>query len=230
MNAVDRLKRDHGILRSKLDVLETALGMGPQTWYVLREVSFTLAKQLRDHIRREEELVALCRKAMNPKVLAEVSVEHHDEPEHLRTLNRLFVKEPTHALDRIKPVLTDVIQGLRHHMAEEERDLFPILERTLEEAMPSKPEVTTVPIEETMTVNRIVRDFPHTQRVFEQLFINVPMEGCTCLDEVAWRHGLEARELVHLLEAAIDSCACGTRSSTETQQPAAVGCGSQESG
>jgi len=211
MNAVDRLKRDHEILRSKLDVLETALGMGSQTWYVLREVSFTLGKQLRDHIRREEELVALCRKAMNPKVLAEVSVEHHDEPEHLRTINRLFVKEPTHSLDRLKPVLKDVIQGLRHHMAEEERDLFPILERALEEAMPAKPGAATAAIDETMTVNRIVRDFPRTQHVFEQLFINVPVEGCTCLDEVAWRHGIESQDLVKLLDETVRECECTQR-------------------
>ena len=78
MNAIDRLRRDHTILRSKLDILETALTMGPDVWFVLRETCFTLGRQLRDHIRREEELVAACRKMMNPKVLAEIVVEHHD--------------------------------------------------------------------------------------------------------------------------------------------------------
>ena len=221
MNAIDRLKRDHAILRAKLDVLENALNMGPQAWYVLREVSFTLARQLGDHMRREEELVMACRQALNPKVLAEVAVEHRDEPQHLRTINRLFVSQTTQSLDRIRPALTQVIQGLRRHMAEEEAELFLILERTLAER---EPVVMATPIperhlDESMTVNRIVQEFPKTRPVFERLFISVPIEGCTCLDEVAWRHGLEARELLERLEAVVSPCSCtgrGAAESTET--------------
>jgi hypothetical protein len=52
----------------------------------------------------------------------------------------------------------------------------------------------------------VVRDFPRTQPMFERLFINVPVEGCTCLDEVAWRHGMEAKELLALLAQAVDTC------------------------
>ena len=154
---------------------------------------------------------------MNPQVLAEVSVEHEDEPAHLRTINRLFVSQAAHSLDRIKPALTDIIRGLRHHMAEEERELFPILERVLAE--PESHETATAtsqtPLNEEMTVNRIVREFPRTKPVFEQLFINVPLEGCTCLDEVAWRHGMEARELLKKLGTAIGSCSCAGRGASE---------------
>ena len=214
MNAVERLRRDHRILRSKLSVLEAGLGMEGDTWFVLREVCFTLSRQLRDHIRREDDLVAACREAMNPKVLAEVVVEHTDEPKHLRTINRLFVSEAGHSLERIKPALTEIIHGLRHHMAEEERELFPILERVLGEREAAEPaEAAPGPqaVDETMTVNRVVQEFPTTKQVFEQLFINVPMEGCTCLDEVAWRHGMEAKELLQRLEEAVTSCSCATR-------------------
>ena len=59
-------------------------------------------------------------------------------------------------------------------------------------------------LDETMTVNRIVHEFPATQRIFERLFIRVPLEGSTCLDEVAWRHGLDSRELLTSLEDAIE--------------------------
>jgi iron-sulfur cluster repair protein YtfE (RIC family) len=210
MNAVDRLKRDHTILRSKLDVLQSALAMGPETWYVLREVCFTLSRQIRDHIKREEALVARCRKAMTPKALAEVAVEHKDEPAHLRTINRLFVTEHGHSLERIKPALTEVIQGLRRHMDEEERELFPIFERVLGEREPAAAEPTAKPchVDETMTVNRIVQEFPRTKPVFEQLFVNLPYEGCHCLDEVAWRHGMESQQLLHALEDVIEACEC----------------------
>ena len=69
-------------------------------------------------------------------------------------------------------------------------------------------------LSETMTVNRVLHAFPKTQRVFNRLFINVPLEGCTCLDEVAWRHGLDSRELLTSLEEAIE----------EEAAPSARGC------
>ena len=169
MNAISRLRRDHQILRSKLDVLEAALTMGPSAWFVLREVCFTLGRQLRDHMRREEELVLACRKGMPPKVLAEISVEHRDEPEHLRTINRLFIEERGQSLERIQPVLEEVIMGLRRHMAEEESALFPILERTLSwrTAGNPAPSPSLERLNETMTVNRIVHEFPNTKPVFD---------------------------------------------------------------
>ena len=210
MRAIERLRRDHQILRSKLNVLEGALGMGPETWFVLREVCFTLSKQLRDHIKREEGLVAACRQAMDPKVLASVAVEHHDEPEHLRTINRLFVQESSHTLERIKPALTTVIEGLRHHMDQEEVALFPILEQVLaaQEAPAEGAPMSPHALDETMTVNLIIQQYPNARRVFERLFVNVPVEGCTCLDETAWRHGMDSQELLQSLEQVIASCAC----------------------
>ena len=212
MDAVSRLRRDHRILRAKLEVLETALRMGDEAWYVLREVCFTLSRQLRDHIRREEQLIASCRRAMTPTALAEAVVEHRDEPAHLRTLNRLFVSSPTQAVEHVRPALQEMIEGLRHHMAEEERELFPIFERVLAEQEPPQPPATPTKrfFDETMTVNRVVQEFPEARRVLEQFFINVPAEGCTCLDEVAWRHGLETEELLDALEVATKSCFCPT--------------------
>jgi len=206
MNAVERLKRDHQILRAKLNVLETALTLGPESWYVLREVCFTLSRQLQDHMRREEELIARCRQTMSPHVLAEIALEHQDEPAHLRTINRLFITQVDYSLERIKPVLTEAIQGLRRHMAEEEAELFPILERELRDQETVTTQEAAMPtqhVDETMTVNRIVHDYPATQRTFRRLFINVPYEGCTCLDEVAWRHGMNTGELVKALERVI---------------------------
>ena len=245
MEGVDRLKRDHNILRSKLALMEYALETGPEAWYVLREVCFTLSKQLRDHIKREEDLVARCRRAMTPAILAEVVVEHRDEPEHLRTVNRVFASGATQTFDQVKPALMDVIRGLRCHMAEEERGLFPLLARSLSasllgEAAASPPRRGTssaarmvpprsaalpsaTPLDDTMTVNRVVQKFPATKRVFEQLFINTTMEGCTCLDEVAWRHGMESRELLEQLEQVIPACHCAGHDPSEHGETVRVG-------
>ena len=225
MNAVNRLRRDHKILRSKLDVLEAALKMGPETWFVLREVCFTLSRQLRDHIKREEDLVAACRQAMTPTALAEVAVEHHDEPVHLRTINWLFAFESNYSLERLTPELQGVIRGLRRHMDEEERKLFPIFEKTLADKA-STFQVSGPPsrFSEEMTVSHVVKAFPKTEPVFERLFISVLMEGCTCLDEVAWRHGMDSRELLEALEDAIPVCgyAQGEVAKTHAQEMACV--------
>lgn len=221
MNAVERLRRDHQLFRSKLDVLEVVLKTPGDTWFVLREVCFTLARQLRDHIRREEELTVACRKSLSPRILAEVVVEHRDEPEHLRAVNRMFISETGHSMARIKPALAGVIKGLRRHMAEEERELFPIFERTLKDveaqtALAPQPEGR---LSETMTVNRVIHEFPKTKAMLERLLVNIPVEGCHCLDEVAWRHGIDSRDLVKTLEAAIASCEC--EENTASAPPAA---------
>jgi len=209
MNAVERIKRDHVILRAKLSVLEGALAMGSETWCVLREVCQTLSRQLQNHIKREEALATACKEALTGAALTHLAVEHMDEPELLRRVNRLFIEEQGHSLAVIKPALSRLIHGLRAHM-DEEAELFPVLEHVLasREALPTREPQAASHVTEVMAVNRVLQEFPATKRVFDRLFVNVPLEGCDCLDEVAWRRGMEARDLVDTLEAAIASCAC----------------------
>ena len=206
MNALERLRRDHQLLRAKLDVLEAALRMGPETWFVLRELSCSLGRQLRDHIQREEQLIAQCRTALSPQLLEAITMEHHEEPLQLRMIQRMFLSRRHTTLDRVRPILEQVIRSLRHHIAEEERVVFPIIERTLGLRDTSVADASgqfAGAVAETMTVNRIVREFPSTKFVFERLFINIPLEGSSCLDEVAWRHGIDSTELLQQLEAAL---------------------------
>lgn len=205
MRAIERLRRDHALLRSKLDVLESTVAMGPDKWFFLREVSFTLARQLLDHMRREETLIAACRKALDPAVLAHIQLEHRDEPWHLQEINRLFVTEDGRSHEHVAPRLTALIRGLRQHMAEEEASLFPALERALEGREDLLVPAQQAPslLDEAMTVNRVLQEHPTTRPVFERLFIHIPHEGSTCLDEVAWRRGLESRELLERLEQVI---------------------------
>lgn len=207
MNAVKRLKRDHQLLRAKLDVLESALRIGPEAWFVLREVCFTLSRQLQNHIRREEALFEAGRGVVGAEQLSRITTEHQEEPRQLRALNRLFVEETGHSLEHLRPALTTVIATLRRHMAEEEAELFPALEPVAEAlAVPEPAEpLEASRLTEVMTVNRIVQEFPHARQVLERFFINIPLEGCSCLDEVAWRHGMESRELLDALEAVIHS-------------------------
>ena len=208
MDALERLKRDHLILRSKLTVVESALRMGPETWFILQEVCWTLARQLRDHIRREEALLIAGAMSVRGPVFARLAVEHREEPEHLRAINRLFAQEPGGSIEHLRAPLTRIIRGLRRHMDEEEAELFPALARALrgEEPVGEAPPKASYHLDEVMTVNRVVQTFPSTRAVFAQLFINIPIEGSTCLDEVAWRHGLELQDLLCQLETVMGPC------------------------
>ena len=212
MRAVDRLRRDHEVLRTKLDVLEATLGMTPPTtWFILRELCYTLSRQLQDHIRREEELVTACQQSLSPDVRSHVRLEHDEEPQLLRTVNHLFIEEGGKAVEQIRGVLGELIPRLRRHMEEEEAELFPAIERVLgerEEPEAQEPSVLTR-LGEQMTISHVLHTYPQTKPLLERLFINVPYEGYDCLDEVAWRRGMDCRQLLLLLEEAIAvGCRC----------------------
>jgi hemerythrin-like domain-containing protein len=212
MRAVDRLRRDHEILRTKLDVLEATLRMTPPTtWFILRELCYTLSRQLQDHIRREEELVAACRNSLSSEVQTHVRLEHDEEPQLLRTVNHLFIEEGGKAIEQIRGVLGELIPRLRRHMDEEEAELFPAIEEMLGDQEESSAQASSpaVKLHEEMTVNHILHAYPQTKRLLERLFINVPYEGYDCLDEVAWRRGMDCGQLFLLLEEAISvGCRC----------------------
>jgi hypothetical protein len=148
-------------------------------------------------------------------------VEHEDEPELLRAVNRLFLEERGQSFAMVKPALTSLIARLRAHMADEEANLFPTLERILaprEASLAEEPEAGPH-VTGGMAVNRVLHEFPATQQVFNKLFVNVPLEGCDCLDEVAWRRGLLVRDLIGQLEGAIRTCSCAAPSRTRMPAP-----------
>ncbi len=90
-------------------------------------------------------------------------------------------------------------------MTEEEHALFPRIEKALAEQASEAPKAPGSCLYESMTVNRVIHDFPKTRETLKELFVNIPIEGCHCLDEVAWRHGIGTSELLRMLEGAISS-------------------------
>jgi len=202
MNAINRLKRDHGIFRTKLAVVESALGLGVGSWFVLREISFTLAKQLQAHRQREEQLLNTCRAVGSPEPFARVVVDHTCEQEDLKAINLCFMQQPRCSLETVRPMLTRLTDRWRRHMEQQESHLFPTIEDLLvlhEVAGQKEPPVPSG-LSETMTVREVLRRHPIMRGVFRGLFIDSRYEGYDCLDEVAWRHGMEIRELLSRLE------------------------------
>ncbi len=202
MEIIERLKRDHRLLRAKLDVLESALDMGGETWFVVRELCHSLIVQLRRHMRREEEAIIGAKDAIGSNVLSRVEAEHMEDPQQLNRVYELFLDGPQQPFENLRIKLWPIIRRLRDHLDNEECNLYPLLEKGILVGAATAHEPARK-LSETMTVNRVLRDHPETQTIFSQFLINSHVEGCDFLDEVAWRHGMESRDLLDHLERMI---------------------------
>ena len=208
MDAVDCLKRDHQTFRATLSALDAALHVGPEAWPVLRGMCFTLSRRLQRHMQREEVLMQACRHVINPRVLAAFAREHQEQSERLRTLNRCFGGQGGGHVDDLTPAVMQSIHTLRSHLEKEEAELFPVFEQALQAlGLPAVHGEAARRVHKDMTVNRVLHDYPATRPVFTRLCVSAPDEGCACLDEVAWRHGMDSQELLRQLERAAASSA-----------------------
>lgn len=81
--------------------------------------------------------------------------------------------------------------------------LFPTIEdaTVLDEVSGRKAALISLGLTETMTVREVLSRHPDTRAFFEGLLISGRFEGYDCLDEVAWRQGMESEELFAKLEA-----------------------------
>ncbi|MBI2884875.1 MAG: hemerythrin domain-containing protein [Candidatus Omnitrophica bacterium] len=204
--ALDRLKYDHEVFRAKLDAVEAGLELGPNAEESVRELCAALVVWLEDHHDRECQLMLAHSDALDVGDFNHVAEDgHEDELDALRVVTRYLADVPSIVMEDIRPILTTAIVQFRHHLNDQEDQLFPALEWMADahEPSPSIRPATSAGLSEDSTVNRVVRQHPETKPVFDRLAINISVEGCDCLDEVAWRHGLESRELLRELGHAV---------------------------
>ena len=210
MRTVTRLTRAHQRLRKQLDVLESALWLGAEAWFVLREASFSLSRQLREHIRMEEAALALCRQGPygdHPMGLAVTLVGHDAARHRLQVASWLLSGEPCFSLEGVRPTVAAAIPTLRASMDRQETELFPLLDRALSaQELDRMPPRISARLTDTMTVEQILRRYPKTRLIFERLLISLPLEQYDSVDEVAWRHGMDCQALLQHLERAIPAC------------------------
>ena len=132
-HGISRLKQDHGRLRAALGVMEFALERPVQreTWDVMRAACGALASRLQQHLRRETHLVASCHtsiRILGTRELAKFAVEHHRLQELVRVLKRCLAKDQGRcAVDDLRPLLGELISGLRRQMQEQEEELYPFI-------------------------------------------------------------------------------------------------------
>jgi len=198
------LRKDHDILRSKLVFLEAALRVVPQPPCILHEIGCALAKILNQHIKREASALRPYSNRVRAVLRRREHQDHADQHRVLRDINALLQQGMTMPGSTVVPRLVHLIDELREHMAEEERDIFPTVDRAEVERI-SLAHAPALLITEQMSANAVMTQFPSTKPVFEKYGIHCGCDGCDCLDELAWRHGIDAGELVDELQGVISS-------------------------
>ena len=129
--AVDSLRADHQEFRILLTQLDALMEHGEAARPAIHELSVVLAAQLRTHTRREGRLVVVCSRILgtwNAETLARFSVDHHADQEFLRVIGRCAASPARCSIEGLTPALNGLRAGLRAHMDEQDRGLFPLLE------------------------------------------------------------------------------------------------------
>ena len=121
------LRQDHKLLRKQLDLIETALHMGPDAGPALREMCFLLGQMLRTHMAREEEMLEPFQQPVYSLTQYWIGRPHAAQYAALLDVNTLLLSDLT-VPARAARMIERLAQGLRTQMAEEDGDLFPVID------------------------------------------------------------------------------------------------------
>ena len=209
MNALDCLKDAHHRLSSKLTVLTSALTLGEEARWVIREVCFSISKQLREHVTFEEQVVKAWKKELIPLSghhLEQMATGHDEACQRFQEITWLLWADggSQWAMEDLRVLLLSMIVSLRYQITEQERTLFPLLQLVVAPHGVFAGEEVSTPsgLNEHMTVQQVLKRYPQTQPIFEELCVGA-FEQYDTLAEVAWCHGVGSVGLLTRLEEAI---------------------------
>jgi len=135
MNVTEGLRNDHELLRRRLARLEQWLPAAYAAPALIRNQVWLLALRAEEHLAREETLIEALRDKLAPETRREVAwrlAEHQDHWQTLQTLKGLIERNGAGAADHMDQIVAytaHLTDGLREHMAEEERRLFVMMDR-----------------------------------------------------------------------------------------------------
>ncbi len=182
MEPTQVLAEDHARLRRKLALLDAALEQLPETRPLLRDIAGSLQRLLNEHLKREQPIIQhIVTHEPDAQALPYVK-DHMYEQTLLHGVNALSPCGTRGSLPLLVLRLAQIVEQLRATMETQERFLFPLLR--------------SAAISRWMSINEIIRYFPGSESVFEQLQVNRLREGYDSLDELAWRRGLDASVLM----------------------------------
>ena len=211
MTPIEQLRKDHEVIRAKLNLLENALTVGQEAVFAVRELVYSLGRRLAEHEEREEvQLYPVLHETLadpQREFAQSLEIEHEEHESLLHALHLLTLRGTGMPMEHVAALVQQLSRSLREHIDREERLLFPILERLTADreanaranaAQPDVADVAKAPV----TVNRLIGMFPEAQQVFECHCIDCRREGADFLDEVAWRHAVPLAKLLRELKQA----------------------------
>ena len=201
------IRQDHAMLRKRLALIRSALQVAPETRFVVREMVFSLQRQLADHIERETGALQLYYQRLPARAATEAPAPNHaDVLLLMREAGELLLGGMRTSLAAIVGRLSEAAQRLDAQMERQEQTVFVFLEHAeLESPDLSFSRFESPIISSTMSVNEILQRYPQTGSLFDQLHINRLHEGYESVDEVAWHHGLDVAQLLEQLRQAVAS-------------------------
>ena len=200
MDVLGLLRADHALLRTKLRFLESSLAAAPQARLALLGKCGSVLRLLNRHMERERAVVQLYYARVPAARYLTPMVEHSGEHDLLRAVEGLLQTGMRVSASLVVLRLSQAIDQLEEQMTRQEETVFASLEGAEDElARDTPPE-----IEGSMSINAILKRYPQTEPIFRELAVNRLHEGYESVDEVAWRHGMDAgRFLQRLRERAI---------------------------
>lgn len=147
MRLTEVLRSDHEVLRGKLTLLEGLLPLERAVYFPMREVTYSITRRLRCHLEKEEGLFALLRERKSAQFLPLTSAllgEHQDQRLTTTLLLDLLLKGSESPIDHIALCASHLIDGLRGHMAREEADIFPFVDRFVDRTMGERQEMEVI--------------------------------------------------------------------------------------
>jgi len=203
MGVTEGLKKDHELLRLKLSFIEAAMEVAPEAQFALREMCFSLARLLDGHIRREQQVLAPYGGRLGALRTSHLAEDHADQRVTLRDVNAVLLGGIHAPVSTIVPPLASLIKALREHMAEEEREVFPAVERFAGEDAPAEALAPSAPaITGAMTVNHVLKVHPRAREIFRAFDISCESDGLHGLEELYWRRGIDVSALLKALNEA----------------------------
>jgi len=129
MNALKLLKNDHRTVEALFKQFEKA---GDKAFKEKQELARRIVKELSIHASIEEQLLYPAARARDERLddqVLEALEEHHVAKWTLNEIERMSPED-----ERFDAKVTVLIENIRHHVKEEENELFPKLERLMGKA------------------------------------------------------------------------------------------------
>ena len=207
MALTETLRQDHALLRSKVALMEAALSTAPYARLVFREKCFSLMRVLNRHMKREDALVRRFYERFPSARYLPNRKDHADEHAQLRAVTELLLGGLKVSIPLIVLRVSQAIEQLQERMEEQEHTLFPLFDGMTEEELgvPARAPRRLASISGSMSINAILRHYPHAETVLEPLHINRLREGYESVEELAWRRGLDVSQVLEQLRHAVTS-------------------------